>query len=616
MSNMATDPVCGMTVAEGQGLSENYAGRQYRFCSEYCHRQFLADPQRYFQAPAALASHTVQRRIAYFSMEAAVEPHISTYSGGLGVLAGDTLHSAADLRVPAVGVTLLAAKGYFAQELDEIGNQHEQPAPWDCSAFTRERAERVQVSIEGRPVVIRAWQFDIKGVSGHEIPLFLLDTDVEDNRAEDRELTWRLYGGDARYRLAQEIVLGVGGVRMLRALGYDQIERYHMNEGHAALLTLELLREHIASGGGGSDFDGTRSHCVFTTHTPVPAGHDQFDYGLADRVLGDLVSPEVLRMLGGADHLNMTHLALHLSRYVNGVAQRHGEVSQRMFPGEPIDFITNGVHSATWTCESFAQLYDHYIPGWRNHPSALRHAINLPGPDVWAAHASAKAQLIKEIHRRAGIAFSEDLLTIGFARRATQYKRADLVFHDPERLAEIARSSGQLQLVFAGKAHPRDEAGKEAIRRVFAAAHRLADEVAVVYLADYDLHLAKLLASGVDLWLNTPKRPLEASGTSGMKAAHNGVPSLSILDGWWLEGHIEGITGWSIGPATADAGADDDVDARDADDLYTKLGGAIVPLYYQNRDRWIDVMRHAIAVNASYFNTHRMVQQYVTNAYL
>ena len=615
MPDSVTDPVCGMIVAEGQGLSETYSGHAYRFCSEYCRRQFVAAPQRYVQGTQAAAQHAVQRRIAYFSMEVAADPRMFTYSGGLGVLAGDTLRSAADLRVPAIGVTLLAAKGYFAQELDELGNQREQPAPWDPAAFARQRPERVEVNIEGRPVMVRAWQFDFKGVSGHEIPLLLLDTDVEGNLAEDRELTWRLYGGDARYRLAQEIVLGVGGVRMLRALGYDHIERYHMNEGHAALLTLEVLRERAAVGAEASDFDGTRSHCVFTTHTPVPAGHDQFEYGLVERVLGELVSPEVLRMLGGAERLNMTHLALHLSRYVNGVAKRHGEVSQRMFPGEPIDFITNGVHSATWTCSSFAQLYHHYIPGWRNHPSALRHAINLPGPDVWAAHAQAKAQLVGEIQRRTGVAFSEDLLTIGFARRATQYKRPDLVFHDLERLTEIARSSGQMQFVFAGKAHPHDEPGKEAIRRIFAAARRLSADVRVVYLVDYDLTLAKLITSGVDLWLNTPRRPLEASGTSGMKAAHNGVPSLSTLDGWWLEGHIEGVTGWSVGPATADAGGDD-VDARDADDLYTKLGGAILPLYYQHRDRWIDVMRHAIAVNASYFNTHRMVQQYVTNAYL
>jgi starch phosphorylase len=310
----------------------------------------------------------------------------------------------------------------------------------------------------------------------------------------------------------------------------------------------------------------------------------------------------------------MTHLGMSMSRYVNGVAKRHAEVSREMFPGQPIGAITNGVHSRTWTCDSFKELFDRHVPGWANDPAALRSAVGIPTAEIWEAHIRAKGRLLDEIRTRTGVSLAPDAFTIGFARRATSYKRADLVFRDPERLAGIAREVGPIQLVFAGKAHPRDEGGKEVIRRVFAAADRLRGRVPVVYLENYDLALAGLLTAGADLWLNTPRRPLEASGTSGMKAAHNGVPSLSTLDGWWAEGHVEGVTGWSIGRTDADPGRD--ADAEDADDLYRKLREVVVPLYYRDRDGWVGVMRHAIALNASFFNTHRMVQQYAANAYV
>lgn len=310
----------------------------------------------------------------------------------------------------------------------------------------------------------------------------------------------------------------------------------------------------------------------------------------------------------------MTHLGINTSRYVNGVAKRHAEVAREMFPGQPIGAITNGVHSRTWTCDSFKELFDRRVPGWANDPAALRSAVGIPKEEVWEAHARAKGRLLDEVRARTGVALAPDAFTIGFARRATAYKRADLVFREPDRLAGIAREVGPVQFVFAGKAHPKDEGGKEEIRRVFAAAERLRGRVPVVYLENYDLTLAGLLTAGADVWLNTPRRPLEASGTSGMKAAHNGVPSLSTLDGWWAEGHVEGVTGWSIGPAGTDPNRD--ADAPDAEDLYRKLREVVVPLYHRDRDGWIGVMRHAIALNASFFNTHRMVQQYAANAYV
>lgn len=616
--NTVKDPVCGMMVPVGQGLSVVYQGEEFRFCSDLCKRTFLATPERYATGSAGLTPGVpdVTRRIAYFSMEVAADPGMPTYSGGLGVLAGDTLRSCADLKIPVVAISLLYARGYFEQHLDEWGNQHEQPVQWDPSRLARLLPTTVRVSIDGRSVVVQAWQYDITGLTGYVVPLLLLDTNVEENAAGDRELTSDLYGGDERYRLAQEIVLGIGGVKMLRALGYTHVERFHMNEGHAALLALELLRERKQTEPAAWDFDGVRRACVFTTHTPVPAGHDQFSYELVKQMLGDTAPLDVLQMLGGRDRLNMTLLALNMSTYVNGVAKRHGEVSQDMFPGYAIDSITNGVHSGTWTAPSFQQLFDRHIPGWKADPFALRHAISVPAQDIWAAHAQAKARLLEEVRKRTSLPFRDDVLTIGFARRATQYKRADLVLSVPGELVDISRTVGPIQLIFAGKAHPKDEPGKEIIRHVVQVAGQVKPEVQIAYLENYDLTLAQLLTTGVDLWLNTPLRPLEASGTSGMKAAHNGVPSLSVLDGWWVEGYIEGVTGWAIGSGSSDAVSQEGSGAQDARELYDKLRGVIAPLFYQDRERWSEIMRSTIAFNASFFNTHRMVQQYTANAYV
>jgi starch phosphorylase len=617
-NDIIKDPVCGMTVQPGRELTVSYDGQTFSFCSEFCRDTFFEHPERYVTALVTSSYDEAKenRRIAYFSMEIAVGSSMPTYSGGLGVLAGDTLKSCADLRVPVVAVSLLYRTGYFDQQLDEWGGQQEHPVQWDPTHFLRLLPETVQMDIEQRPVLIRAWQYDIVGLSGYVVPLLLLDTGAAENTDSDRSLTDSLYGGDERYRLAQEVILGVGGVRMLRALGYRGVQKFHMNEGHASLLTLELLKNHDAAEPTEWDFTGVRNQCVFTTHTPVPAGHDQFGYDLVQDVLEPAVPIPILQMLAGQDRLNMTRLGLNLSRYVNGVAKKHEEVTQAMFPGYPIHHITNGVHSWTWTCDSFRALYDRHIPGWENDPSMLRHAISIPTPEIWQAHVAAKTRLLTLIKERSNRLLSPDALTIGFARRATLYKRADLLFADVHRLLEIAQQIGPVQVVFAGKAHPKDNPGKEVIRHLFAVARQVREHIAVVYLENYDVELAKLLIPGVDLWLNTPQRPLEASGTSGMKAAHNGVPSFSVLDGWWIEGAIEGVTGWSIGSRETEPSAGDAVNQQDAQDLYRKLHDVIVPLFYRDRERWIEIMRHAIALNASYFNTHRMVQQYVTNAYL
>ncbi len=607
----AVDPVCGMPVDERAGVSLESKGERLWFCTDFCKQQFARHPGAYGHPSrsAKAALDWSARRVAYFTMEVALTNEIPTYSGGLGVLSGDTLRSCADLDVPSVCVSLVHRKGYFRQELRD-GAQVEHEDSWQPEQLLRLLAPQVSVELEGRAVSVRGWQYDIVGSSGFTVPVVLLDTDIPENTPDDRHITDQLYGGDARYRLMQEVVLGVGGVRMLQALGCAGLSTYHLNEGHAALASLELLRER-ARGAQDWDFSWIRRRTVFTTHTPVAAGHDQFDQRLAYRVLGDAMPRDLLEMLGGRD-LNMTHLALNLSHYVNGVALRHREVSSGMFPGYEIHQITNGVHSRTWTSAPFKALFDRCIPGWRNDPFMLRNATALAPGDVWEAHRHAKAELLEAVLARTGRKLQADVLTVAFARRATAYKRAELLLSDLERLRAIARKR-PFQVVFAGKAHPKDEPGKRSIAAIHAAAHALGDDLPIVYLENYDLALALRLVSGADLWLNTPLRPLEASGTSGMKAAHNGVPSFSVLDGWWREGHIEGVTGWSIGAAEPDTG--ESANVTDADDLYRKLDQSILPLFYEQRNAWLRVMQQSIALNASFFNTHRMVRQYVQHAY-
>jgi len=547
-------------------------------------------------------------------MEIALDKAVPTYSGGLGVLAGDTLRSAADLSVPIVGVTLLHRKGYFEQHLDASGHQTEQPVAWRPEDRLEPVDARTTVVIEGRTVHIRAWKYPVRGVKGHEVPVYLLDTNLDENEEWDRTLTDYLYGGDNHYRLCQEIVLGMGGAALLRALNC-QADLYHLNEGHSALLTLCLLEWQLDGRKpfelDESDVEQVRRRCVFTTHTPVPAGHDKFPIEMVTQVLGaEQVELLVAARCIDEGMLNMTHLALRLARFVNGVAMKHREVSRGMFPNFPIDAITNGVHAGTWTSPPFQALFDRRIPEWRVDNLYLRYAVGIPLPEIRAAHADSKKQMIATLAERTGVTLDPKVFTIGFARRATPYKRADLMFTNSARLADIAASVGPIQIVFGGKAHPNDSGGKELIRRIHDASAALADRITVVYVENYEMEIAAQIVAGVDLWLNNPMKPLEASGTSGMKAALNGVPSLSVLDGWWIEGHVEGVTGWSIGDSELDGDQ-----SKDANEIYIKLERVILPLYYGLPFAYAEVMRSAIALNGSFFNTQRMVGQYVRNAY-
>jgi len=551
------------------------------------------------------------RRIAYFSMEIALSPDLPTYSGGLGILAGDTLRSAADTAAPMVAISLAHRRGYFRQHLDAVGQQTESDVPWSPENTLPSANHVVTVHMQGRDLSVCAWRFDVVGVAGHVIPVFLLDTDLEGNDSYDRRLTDHLYGGDTYYRLCQETVLGLAGIALLQALGVKP-EVYHMNEGHAALLGIGLLEERLGAApldqATEEDVAEIANCCVFTTHTPVPAGHDQFGLDQMYSVLGSARGNAIERF--GCLHnglLNMTYLALRFSRYVNGVAMQHGKVSQQMFPDYHVHSITNGVHAATWLSEPMRALLDEEIPDWRHDNNYFRSVYGIAPAKIANCHEVAKQRLFTEVYKRSGLQFNPKMLTLGFARRVATYKRASLLFHDPKRLVKLAKKIGGLQILFAGKAHPADNAGKGLIRDVFESAANLKSSgIRILYLENYDWELGALLTQGVDVWVNTPRRPYEASGTSGMKAALNGVPSLSVLDGWWIEGCAEDVTGWAIDDAEDEDG--------EASSLYDKLENKIAPLYARP-SAWARVQQHCIGINGTFFNTHRMLGQYFYNAY-
>ncbi|MFQ6074960.1 MAG: alpha-glucan family phosphorylase [Candidatus Bathyarchaeia archaeon] len=586
------DPVCGMPLdKETAEFKAEVRRRTYYFCSEYCRRAFLEG-----------------ERIAYFSMEIALTNDIPTYSGGLGVLAGDVVRSSADLKIPLVAVTLVSRKGYLRQKITGEGIQIEHPVEWEPSEFMRLLPTEVAVRIGSRDVGIKAWLYDHQSLTGGVVSIIFLDTDLESNRPEDREITSFLYGGDDRYRLKQEIVLGIGGVRMLEALGF-KVRKYHMNEGHSSLLTLELLRRNVFNP------DRVKDLCVFTTHTPVEAAFDKFPYDIVEELMGEVAPIHILKEYGGRDRLNMTLLALNLSKYINGVAKRHRDFSRKLFPGHHVQAITNGIHPYTWTCDSFRNVYNKYLRGWANEPELLVRVDIIPDEEVWDAHIEAKGKLIDFISKETNISMDRETMTLGFARRTTAYKRTNLLFSDLQELKEVNRR-GRIQAIFAGKAHPKDLSGKALIKEIYGYIEELKDEIKIVYLEDYDLDMAAKLTSGVDVWLNTPLPPFEASGTSGMKAAYNGVINFSVLDGWWIEGCIEGVTGWSIGPPPDQPLSESERRAQELEDLYNKLEYIIAPMFYRRRDEWIEMMKNSIGKIAYYFNSHRMMRRYVTEAYL
>ena len=560
------------------------------------------------------------REICYLSLEIGLSASIPTYSGGLGLLAGDTIMAAADLGLPYVGVTLLYRGGYFTQTLGPDGSQIESEAQWSPEDMLEEMPQRVHVPIEGRTVHIRAFRKWVKGASGWDVPVYFLDADLPENDEQDRLITRSLYSGDQRHRVKQGAVLGIAGKRFVRAATHD-IATFHMNEGHAFLVMLELMSEYLARHRSpeitAACIEHVRSRCVFTTHTPVAAGHDRFDPKMVREIIGDhplLDRPELIGPPAAkGKELNTTVMALNLSRFANAVAKKHAEVSRGMFPGFAIEGITNGVHTGRWATDAMATLFDEHTPGWRQDHAELRNAARIPASLIREAHGEAKAALLTRVQSATGQTLRDDVFTIGFARRSTAYKRPDLALRDPARLAAIAEKFGGLQIVFAGKAHPHDGPGKDYLRRINEIAKSLEGQVEVAIVPNYEIDLAALMVAGSDIWLNTPRPPMEASGTSGMKAAANGVPSLSTLDGWWIEGCVPGVTGWAI---EGSGKTDDELDAAHTASLLDALEHDILPVWKDDPRAWSRIQRACIATNGSHFSTQRMVREYITRAYL
>lgn len=554
---------------------------------------------------------TEKTKVAYLSMEIALETDIKTYAGGLGVLAGDTLKSAADLEVPMLGITLLNDQGYFRQKISKTGEQIEVPINYNFKKLKKLKNE-ISLKIGKDNVKVGVWKYIIKGRTGHLLPVFLLDTKIKDNKEIYQKLSGQLYNADKEYRLMQEIILGRGGVKILKSLGYKNIKKYHINEGHGSLAAVELFLNSKKKSIKDRIKD-VQNKCVFTTHTPISAGHDVFSLDFFKKY--QLNFPYALENLVVNNEINMTRVGLYFSKYINGVALSHKIVSRKMFPDFPIHAITNGIHSETWTSDEFKKLYDKYIPNWRQSNQSLRNAFNIPLSVIWEAHQKAKKKLIDYIYKKQNIKLDLNVFTIGFARRFTAYKRAGLLFYDMEELLRIHKNVGPIQIVYAGKAHPRDLDGKKLIKKIHEIKEKYKDQIKIVFIENYEMNLAKLIISGVDIWLNTPLPPNEASGTSGMKAAHNAVPHFSTLDGWWVEGFINRKTGWAIGGRRANENKKNQ-DREDADNLYFRLAERILPRYYHEPTKWRETMRHTVAINASYFNTERMVQQYIQEAYM
>lgn len=559
--------------------------------------------------------------VAYFSMEIMLETDIPTYSGGLGVLAGDILRSCADLGTQAVGMSLVYSGEVFHQHINADGTQAFLEFEWEKIDQLTKLTETITLQLKDEDVEVGVWRYDMVGLNGHVVPIFLLDTERPANSPWAQEITKSLYANRGDIRLAQEVVLGVGGVKMLRQLGYSAINTFHMNEGHCAFVPLALHEEYEYKD------EPVRKLCTFTTHTPIPEGHDRFEYEFAHQYAKKYI-PWHIREIASENELHMTRLAAKMSKFSFGVSEKHGKVSRHIFPDLDIQHITNGVHHRTWINPTLQDLYEKHIPGFLQDPGKLKLALQkIPDIELWEGHQHCKAQLIDYVNKHQVALcnnengqkvlceddhFTHDTLTIAMARRPVAYKRPLLLYHDLERLLHIG--DGKLQIIQCGKSHPHDQHSQNIVKTIVEISQKLRGKIRVIYLEDYSPRIARFLVSGTDIWLNTPMQPLEASGTSGMKAAMNGVLNFSVPDGWWIEGHrMEPDAGFAIGEEIPGLEASFD-DEADAQFIYDQLENTIIPMYYHHQAEWIRRMKHAIVLGA-YFNTHRCVREYKRQAW-
>jgi starch phosphorylase len=540
-------------------------------------------------------------------MEIGLENRIHTYSGGLGVLAGDMAYSFADLGYPATFVTLLSRNGYTLQKLDSSAGQLDSPDPWSWKELLSPTEAKATMEIWGRPQTVGAWEYKIKGKT--ETSVLFLDVNYPENDRVVREATERLYGGETSDRLTQDIILGIGGYRVLKALGRE-VDMYHLNESHAALATIELLRD-----AGGAE--AARRKCAFTTHTPVAAGNDVFH---VETVEGALKGYSWINWKEESSDgvVNLSRLASKYSGVTNAVSMKHSLVAERVIGHNHVTHVTNGAYHKRWVCPELKKLYDKHLQGWENTPSLLGGAVGLPSEALSNAHAAAKRSLVSMVNLHSPGHFDESILTICVAKRFTGYKRNGMLLGDLERLQRIAEEKGNLQIVFAGKTHPRDASAKGMLADILRKANLLnrgMRKARAVVLENYDIDMAKMLVAGADVWLNNPRRPLEACGTSGIKAAMNGVLNLSVYDGWWLEGGIDGVNGWGVGRRPDWSDLSESVEGEDEAGLYSKLSSSVLPTFYQDRERWVDMQKRSIATIGALFNSYRMVEEYVTKVY-
>ena len=539
--------------------------------------------------------------IAYFSAEIGLSRSIPTYSGGLGILAGDHIKSSADIGLNMCAITLLYKEGYFKQRIDDDGNQTETYPKFDPYPLLDKLDLTFKLRLRNRDVFIEVYQYQYIGINGHELPVYFLDTDCEENFPDDQIISLRLYSGDKDHRILQEAILGFGGMKLLDALGQESIQKYHMNEGHCSFLVLDLLEKYQG------DEKKVREQCHFTTHTPVPAGHDHFSYSRVEKLLKGLL-PKGLKLPSLVQNgvFHMTELGLYFSNSANGVSELHGHVARDQFSWKDIGHITNGVHHVYWMSGPNKELFDVNFKDWRSDPEQLYNIDKIPNPVLRATHRQSKKRLLAYANSQLSKALDINTLTIGFARRAATYKRAQLIFKDVDRLIDIGK--GKIQIIFSGKAHPKDEGGKSLIKNIVKSSKYFTGHIKIIYLENYNMWLGRLITSGVDVWLNTPLRPNEASGTSGMKASLNGVPNLSVLDGWWSEGCIDGVNGWAVGNPNEIS------DESDADHLYNLIENNVIPSYYGDKDDWSTMMKESIKTGISY-TSHRMVTDYNNQYY-
>ncbi len=533
--------------------------------------------------------------VAYLSMEIALENDIKTYAGGLGILAGDFLRSAARKNFPIVAVTLISRQGYFKQKISSAGDQIEQiDRDYDFSKL-KKLPNEVSINIGHDTVRIGVWKYLI-GNSRFGVPVFLLDTDISGNKAIYKKLTAKLYGGGLEDRLRQEMILGFGAVKMLAELGYKNIDTYHLNEGHGAFAAIELFN-NLKEGADEEKVKKVKEKCVFTTHTPIKTIYDEFPLEMILKNQPDF--PCRLSTLVNNSQVSTLEMGLYFSRYTNGVSLAHRKLLNNIFPDINFKAITNGVDSLFWTAPEFKKIYDKYLAGWQEDYKLLKMAGGIPDGEIWGAHQKAKRRLLKYIQENYKIDWQDNILTICFARRFTEYKQPLFILSDIERLLEMTGEGEKIQLIFAGKAHLRDLNGQSMIKSLNQIKKKY-KKLKLVFLENYDLNLARLLVAGSDVWLNNPLPPQEACGTSGMKAAHNGVMQISTLDGWWPEGFKSGKTGWAI---------------DDVNDLYEILKKEVLPFYYEQPEIWQKMMKDTIMINAAYFNSDRMLEQYIDEAY-